>query len=78
PHGIWPSGDGSRVYVALENGEHCVAIDTVTNKVIATIPIGQTPSTPRSPQRVRSALFISPHYRSTGPRNEPADSALHY
>jgi len=42
PHGIWPSDDGSRVYVALENGEHCVAIDTVTNKVIANIPIGQT------------------------------------
>jgi len=42
PHGIWPSGDGSRVYVALENGEHCVAIDTVTNRVIANIPIGQT------------------------------------
>jgi YVTN family beta-propeller protein len=42
PHGIWPSGDGSRVYVALENGEHCVAIDTITNKVIATISIGQT------------------------------------
>jgi YVTN family beta-propeller protein len=42
PHGAWPSGDGSRVYVALENGEHCVAIDTITNKVIATIPIGQT------------------------------------
>jgi YVTN family beta-propeller protein len=42
PHGIWPSGDGSRVYVALENGEHCVAVDTATNKVIANIPIGQT------------------------------------
>jgi YVTN family beta-propeller protein len=42
PHGIWPSGDGSRVYVALENGEHAVAIDTLTNQVIATIPIGQT------------------------------------
>lgn len=42
PHGIWPSGDGSRVYVALENGEHCVAIDSLTNKVIAEIPIGQT------------------------------------
>ena len=42
PHGIWQSGDGSRVYVALENGEHAVAIDTVTNQVIATIPIGQT------------------------------------
>src|SRR6266536_5588987 len=42
PHGIWPSGDGTRVYVALENGEHAVAIDTLSNKVIANISIGQT------------------------------------
>jgi YVTN family beta-propeller protein len=42
PHGIWQSGDGSRVYVALENGEVALAIDTVSNKVIASIPIGQT------------------------------------
>src|SRR5262245_27599432 len=42
PHGIWPSGDGTRVYVALENGEHAVAIDALSNKVIANIPIGQT------------------------------------
>ncbi len=42
PHGIWPSGDGSRVYVALENGEMAVAIDTLSNKVITDIPIGQT------------------------------------
>src|SRR6201987_5418994 len=42
PHGIWPSGDGSRVYVALENGEHAGGIDTVSNKVIANVPIGQT------------------------------------
>ena len=42
PHGIWPSGDGSRVYVALENGEMAVAIDTLSNKVITQIPIGQT------------------------------------
>ena len=42
PHGIWPSGDGTRVYVALENGEHAVAIDTLSNKVVANIPIGQT------------------------------------
>jgi YVTN family beta-propeller protein len=42
PHGIWQSGDGSRVYVALENGDMAVAIDTVSNKVIANIPIGQT------------------------------------
>jgi YVTN family beta-propeller protein len=42
PHGIWPSGDGSRLYVALENGEMAAAIDTLSNKVIANIPIGQT------------------------------------
>jgi YVTN family beta-propeller protein len=43
PHGIWPSGDGSRVYVGLENADGMVAIDTATNKVIATSPIGQAP-----------------------------------
>jgi YVTN family beta-propeller protein len=42
PHGIWPSGDGSRVYIALENGEMAVAVDTLSNQVIADIPIGQT------------------------------------
>ena len=42
PHGIWPSGDGSRMYVALENGETVAVIDTVTNKVIANVPVGQT------------------------------------
>ncbi len=43
PHGIWPSGDGSRVYVGLENADAMTAIDTMTNTVIATIPIGQAP-----------------------------------
>src|SRR5246500_4318938 len=43
PHGIWPSGDGTRVYVGLENQDGMTAIDTLTNKVIATSPVGQTP-----------------------------------
>lgn len=43
PHGLWPSGDGSRIYVGLENADAVAAIDTATNKVIATIPIGQGP-----------------------------------
>jgi YVTN family beta-propeller protein len=60
PHGIWPSGDGSRVYVALENGEHCVTIDTVTNKVIANIPIGQT----------TQALVYVPNAVPSGPGTE--------
>jgi YVTN family beta-propeller protein len=42
PHGLWQSGDGSRIYVALENSVQAVAIDTLTNQVIANIPIGQT------------------------------------
>src|SRR5229473_3105110 len=41
PHGVWPSGDGTRVYVGLENDDRLAAIDTLTNTVIATIPIGQ-------------------------------------
>jgi YVTN family beta-propeller protein len=41
PHGIWPSGDGTRIYVGLENDDRLAAIDTLANKVIATVPIGQ-------------------------------------
>ena len=41
PHGIWPSGDGTRVYVGLENEDRLAAIDTLANKMIATSPIGQ-------------------------------------
>ncbi len=41
PHGVWPSGDGSRVYVGLENADGVTGIDTMTNKVIATSPIGR-------------------------------------
>jgi YVTN family beta-propeller protein len=43
PHGVWPSGDGTRIYVGLENDDALAAIDTATNKVVATIPIGQAP-----------------------------------
>ncbi len=43
PHGIWGSGDGMRVYVGLENQDAVAAIDTLTNEVLATIPVGQQP-----------------------------------
>ena len=42
PHGLWPSGDGTRVYIALENGTGLQAIDTLSNQVIATLPGGQS------------------------------------
>ena len=43
PHGLWPSGDGSRVYVGLENADAVAVIDTMTNTPIGTIPAGQGP-----------------------------------
>ena len=43
PHGLWPSGDGSRIYVGLENGDGVAVIDTATNRLLTTIPIGQGP-----------------------------------
>ena len=43
PHGIWPSGDGTRVYVGMENDNSVTAINALTQKVMATIPIGQAP-----------------------------------
>jgi YVTN family beta-propeller protein len=43
PHGVWPSGDGTRVYVGLENDDAMIAIDTRSNRVIATMRIGQAP-----------------------------------
>jgi YVTN family beta-propeller protein len=43
PHGLWPSGDGTRIYVGLENADAAAAVDTLENKVVATIPLGQAP-----------------------------------
>jgi YVTN family beta-propeller protein len=43
PHGVWPSGDGSRIYVGLENADGLAAIDTATNRLVATSPVGQAP-----------------------------------
>jgi len=43
PHGLWPSGDGSRIYVGLENDDALAVIDTATNTVIGNVPIGQAP-----------------------------------
>ena len=41
PHGLWPSGDGTRIYAVLENGTGMQVIDTLRNQVIATLPGGQ-------------------------------------
>jgi YVTN family beta-propeller protein len=43
PHGVWPSGDGSRIYVGLQQGDAVAVIDTKSNTKIAEIPVGQSP-----------------------------------
>jgi YVTN family beta-propeller protein len=43
PHGIWPSPDNSRIYVALQYSDGLDVINTKTMKVIKTLHIGQSP-----------------------------------
>lgn len=43
PHGLWPSPDGRRLYVGLENGDAVQVVDTATQRITATIPVGQLP-----------------------------------
>ena len=43
PHGMWPSDDGKRMYVGLENGDAVQVIDTESDKVVAQVPVGQAP-----------------------------------
>ena len=57
PHGVWPSGDGWRIYVGLENADELAAIDTTGNKVVATVPVGQAPQ----------AIAYVPNAVPTGP-----------
>jgi YVTN family beta-propeller protein len=43
PHGVWPSGDGRRIFVGLENDDGLAIIDTASNRLVGTVPIGQAP-----------------------------------
>ncbi len=43
PHGLWSSGDGTRLYVGLENEDALAVIDSERQRVVARIPVGQAP-----------------------------------
>lgn len=43
PHGVWPSGDGRRVYVGLENDNRVDVIDTASQRVVGSWPTGHAP-----------------------------------
>jgi YVTN family beta-propeller protein len=66
PHGLWPSGDGARIYVGLENADALAVIDTATHKVIANVPIGQAPQ----------ALSYVPNAVPEGPGTQNLQSSL--
>ncbi|WP_327371800.1 DUF305 domain-containing protein [Streptomyces sp. NBC_01217] len=82
PHGIWVSGDGTRVYVGLENQDAVVAVDTLKNRVIATIPVGQQPQqllyVPRAVPHGKGTANLQPlgvagkagHLTLTAPKGE--------
>lgn len=76
PHGVWPSGDGSRIYVGLENDDALAAIDTATNQVVATIPVGQAPQAivyvPQAAPEGAGAQGLQP----LGPAGQVAQLAL--
>ncbi|WIA39355.1 hypothetical protein OEZ86_005465 [Tetradesmus obliquus] len=40
PHGLWPSGDGSRMYVGLQLSNAVAVIDTASNRVLSTVDVG--------------------------------------
>jgi YVTN family beta-propeller protein len=60
PHGVWSSGDGSKVYVGLQEGDGVDVLDTRTNTKIAEIPMGQSPQ----------ALVYVPDAVPSGPGTE--------
>jgi YVTN family beta-propeller protein len=43
PHGVWSSGDGTKVYIGLQEGDGVDVLDARTNTKIAEIPMGQSP-----------------------------------
>ena len=43
PHGVWPSDDGTRVFVGLENEDAVEVLDTLAHRSLGRIPIGQAP-----------------------------------
>jgi len=43
PNGIWANPEGTRLFVANEGSHNLLVIDTGTNEVIATVPVGRKP-----------------------------------
>jgi YVTN family beta-propeller protein len=72
PMGIDRNADGSRLYVANENG-YVTVLDTATNAIVATIPVG---SKPRSHGRFVAKGFLPPDSVPEVPSNVVATAGV--
>eukprot|EP00877_Chromochloris_zofingiensis_P007628 jgi/Chrzof1/3118/Cz12g12190.t1 len=75
PHGLWPSGDGKRIYVGLQSGNAVAAIDTLSNQVIANIAIGG--QGPMGMVYIPGAVPTGNGTTNLSPQDAEATSALH-
>jgi YVTN family beta-propeller protein len=77
PHGIWPSPDNSRIYVALQYSDGLDVIDTKTMKVIKTLHIGQSPMALVYVARSSPGSTTGLSHQGLGMRNEYLPVAVH-
>lgn len=76
PHGLWPSGDGTRMYVGLENADAVAVLDTSTNTLVTEIPIGQGAQGVAYVPNAVSDGATAPHLEPLGLAGEKATLSL--
>jgi YVTN family beta-propeller protein len=69
-HGIWPSPDNTRIYVALQYSDALDVIDTRTMNVIKTLHIGQSPMALVYVARTSAGSTANLGRQGLGARNE--------
>jgi YVTN family beta-propeller protein len=70
PHGIWPSPDNTRIYVALQYSDGVDVINTTTMKVIKTLHVGQSPMALVYVARSSAGSTTGLSHQGLGMRNE--------
>jgi YVTN family beta-propeller protein len=76
PHGIWPSPDNTRIYVALQYSDGLDVINTKTMKVIKTLHIGQSPMALVYVARSSPGSTTGLSHQGLGMRNEYLPATL--
>jgi len=64
PHGIWPSGDDTKVYIGNENDDTVSVMETRSHSVTSVIKVGQNP---------QALVYVTNAISSEDPRNDVAE-----